>query len=227
MNSVRALIGVLAVMTMVVCHAHGQEQHSIAMQKVGEYGISGPYVSGNLSVFLVHGQDHLKGKTYLTLAEGMEQKKVIVHETGNVNELAVENVGDDDVYIQSGDIVKAASRTAPSARISFLSKNSGKVPIQRVLRRAWPLDRTRQRQRNGLFIQRQPRRRKELKLAARAEADQSKVWQQVAANQTKLSHSVAAPVAAPESPSSYQLHAGKRQGQKQFRSNDQRPLAPH
>src|SRR5262245_57730248 len=69
--------------------------------------ITGPYTHANLSVFLIHGKGRLSGRPLLTLQEAIAQKKVVVHETGQVNELAVENVSSDaDVYIQSGDIVK-------------------------------------------------------------------------------------------------------------------------
>ncbi|MHC4916802.1 MAG: ARPP-1 family domain-containing protein, partial [Planctomycetota bacterium] len=50
--------------------------------------ISGPYTQGNLSVFLVHGKDRFAGKKILTLKEAMDQKKVVVHETGNVQQLS-------------------------------------------------------------------------------------------------------------------------------------------
>src|SRR5262245_64584891 len=69
--------------------------------------ITWPFTHGNLSVFLIHGKGQSSGRPLLTLQEAIAQKKVVVHETGQVNELSVENVSADaDVYIQSGDIVK-------------------------------------------------------------------------------------------------------------------------
>ena len=69
--------------------------------------ISGPFTHDNLSVFLIHSSrlDAAKGKL-LTLHEAMDAKKVVVYETGTVNELSIENQSSQDVYIQSGDIVK-------------------------------------------------------------------------------------------------------------------------
>src|SRR5207237_1776257 len=72
--------------------------------------LSGPYTHGNLAVFLIHGPDKLKNREFLTLEEGIAKKVVIVHETSNVNELAIENTGDTDVYVQSGDIVKGGKQ---------------------------------------------------------------------------------------------------------------------
>src|SRR5271156_4538611 len=68
--------------------------------------ISGPYNSGNLSVFFIHGKDQIKGHVYMTLQEALAKKEVVVHETGNVNELSVDNLSNSIVFIQSGDIVK-------------------------------------------------------------------------------------------------------------------------
>src|SRR6478736_4409984 len=56
--------------------------------------IAGPYTHANLSVYLIHGADKSSAK-YLTLAEALDQKKVIVHETGSVNQLSIQNVSDD------------------------------------------------------------------------------------------------------------------------------------
>jgi len=167
--------------------------------------ITGPFTSGNLSIFLLHGPDKLKGKTYLTLAEAMDQKKVVVHETGNVNELSIENTGDDDCYIQSGDIVKGGQQDRTIQQDFILSKHSGKVPIN-----AFCVEHGRWTGRPNESAQtfdssHQMLAGKEIKLAARAEGDQSKVWSEVAANQKKLSDNVGAPVASAASPSSFQL----------------------
>src|SRR5262245_21909381 len=73
----------------------------------GEFTLTGPYRHANLTVFLIHGKDRFKPGQLLTLQEALEQNKAIVHETGKVNELEVENVSADaEVFIQSGDIVK-------------------------------------------------------------------------------------------------------------------------
>src|SRR5258708_38940285 len=73
--------------------------------------LSGPYPHGNLSVFLVHGPDRLAGKNFMTLQEALEAKKAVVYETGNVNQLTVENLSkDEELFIQSGDIVKGGQQ---------------------------------------------------------------------------------------------------------------------
>src|SRR5262249_14822012 len=73
--------------------------------------LSGPYAHGNLTVFLIHGPDRVKGKNFLTLDEALGQKKAVVHETKSVNELAIDNLSaDQEVFIQAGDIVKGGQQ---------------------------------------------------------------------------------------------------------------------
>src|SRR6185369_15427607 len=64
------------------------------------YRLSGPYTHGNLTVFLVHGKD-LTNKNFLTLQEALAQKKVRVYETKDVNELAIRNLSNQDIYVQA------------------------------------------------------------------------------------------------------------------------------
>src|SRR5262245_51576810 len=60
----------------------------------------------------------------------MKQKKIIVHETGSVNELTIENVSPrDDAFIQAGDIVKGGRQDRTLAYDLILGPKSGKVPI--------------------------------------------------------------------------------------------------
>src|SRR5881394_273269 len=91
--------------------------------------LSGPYTHGNLTVFLVHGPDRMKNREFLTLAEGIDKKLVVVHETSNVNELAIENTGSTDVYVQSGDIVKGGKQDRTIAMDFIAPAHSGKIPI--------------------------------------------------------------------------------------------------
>jgi hypothetical protein len=52
-----------------------------------------------------------------------------VRETGNVNELEIENLGNDDVFIQSGDIVKGGRQDRTLMVSLVLPPKSGRVPI--------------------------------------------------------------------------------------------------
>ena len=62
----------------------------------GDLKVSGPYTHKNLEIYLVHGQDQAKPKReILTLEEALERKQAVVHETGNVGQLMVENLSPD------------------------------------------------------------------------------------------------------------------------------------
>ena len=95
-----------------------------------DFQLSGPYNHANLSVFLVHGADQFCDSGLLTLQEALDQKKAIVHETGNVNELTVENQSaDEELYIQSGDIVKGGQQDRTLHYDLIVAPGSGMVPL--------------------------------------------------------------------------------------------------
>ena len=77
--------------------------------QAGEQRISGPYTHDNLTIFLVHGASS-QGPVPLTLDEALEKGGVKVHETGTVGELEIENAGDEDVFVNAGDIVKGGQQ---------------------------------------------------------------------------------------------------------------------
>jgi len=170
--------------------------------------ITGPYTHDNLSVYLIHGPDRSNGAKYLTLQDALDQKKVIVHETGSVNELAVENVGDDDVYIQAGEIVKGGQQDRTLGTDVIITKAMGKVPIA-----SYCVEHGRWTQRAGETATRFDSSSgyvagRELKLVSNSNYggnSQQQVWANVAKSQDALSERVGADVKATTSPSSFQL----------------------
>lgn len=92
--------------------------------------ISSPITSDNLSVFLIHGDDHIPGTSFLTLDEALRHKLLVVHETGSVGELAVENLSSSlEVFIQAGDIVKGGLQDRVLAYDVIVPAKSGRVPV--------------------------------------------------------------------------------------------------
>jgi hypothetical protein len=173
-----------------------------------ERRLSGPYTHENLTIYLVHGPSTLKGN-YLTLEEAMAGKTVKVHETGDVNELAIENVGKEPVFVQSGDIVKGGKQDRCIATDFTLEPKSGKVKIA-----SFCVERGRWSQRGGesqsLFSASSATvSSRSLKLAGNANyakgGGQQKVWDEVKAQQQRLSQQTNAELADPASPSSLQL----------------------
>jgi hypothetical protein len=97
--------------------------------RAADYRLAGPHSHDNLTVFLIRGPETLPGRTFLTLQEALEQNKVVVHETSDVNELAVENLSDEEVYIQSGEIVKGGQQDRVLQTDLIVSARSGRVPL--------------------------------------------------------------------------------------------------
>src|SRR5258708_29061428 len=149
-----------------------------------EYRISGPYTQENLSIVLIHGNGG--GRNYLTLKDAVAQKKVVVSETKKVNELAVENVSGEPVFIQGGDIVKGGQQDRVISNDFVLPSKSGKVPVS-----AFCVEHGRWSQRSGekvhLFESSMHMiSTKELKMAVKSKKDQSAVWREVANTQAAL-----------------------------------------
>jgi hypothetical protein len=150
---------------------------------------SGPYTHENLSIFLIHGAGRPRARSFLTLQEALGQKKVVVYETGNVNQLAIENFSNEDVYIQSGDIVKGGQQDRVFPDDFVLPKTSGRVPISSfcVEQGRWTRRGSERADRFSASADSLPT--KSLKLAARKSADQQQVWQQVAVARAEIAGS--------------------------------------
>lgn len=169
------------------------------------YTLSGPYTHKNLTVFLLHNTDTVAPDAYLTLAEAIDQHHVVVHETGNVGELLIENrAPDKDIFVQAGEILKGG-RQDRTVGVDFVVPARTKLPLPTfcVERARW--HRRGAESANVFGSSRHYLTSKELKLAAKRHASQSEVWRAVAKAQEKLSHNVAACVADTQSPSSLEL----------------------
>lgn len=199
----------LMVLLIVAALAGGStrlDAQEVTTVQAGEYTISGPYSHNNLTVYLIHGKESAPGVRFLTLQEAMEQNKVIVHETGSVNELSIENLSaTEEIYIQSGDIVKGGRQDRTLSYDLVLQPKSGKVPLPsfcvehgRWSKREGESDK----HFNSSTTQLASR---ELKLAAKYDRNQSKVWEKVKKTQDSLSSNAGVTVNAAESESSLQL----------------------
>jgi hypothetical protein len=193
--------------------------------------ISSPVTHENLAVYFVRGAS-AGGAVPLTLQEALSKGAVQVVETGRVNELQIENIGKEEVFIQAGDIVKGGKQDRVLTVSLLLSANSGRVPIASfcVERGRWAArgveDQSKfasakeampsvkalvgmvsppaapEPQEAAVSGQRQARMGQERDELSRK---QKKVWDEVAATQEKLSRGVSASVASPQSASSLQL----------------------
>ncbi len=62
-------------------------------------------------MFLLH-QDPAAARIYLTLQQAMKQKKVVVYETEQVNELAIENISSQPMFCNAATCCREANRIA-------------------------------------------------------------------------------------------------------------------
>lgn len=203
-----ALLMVFAVSLTLIATAQNKNSGSPknTPAQASAYKLSGPYVHNNLTVFLVHGKDMIKGKDILTLQEAMERKIVIVHETKEVNELAIENTSKTlDVFVQSGDIVKGGQQDRMLAVDLIVPPRSGKIPIAAfcVESGRWS---KRGNEESTQFTGSSDRiATRDLKIAANSSKSQSEVWEKVGEAQDKLSQNVGGSVNSSKSGSSLQL----------------------
>ncbi|MFO0841743.1 MAG: DUF6569 family protein [Gemmataceae bacterium] len=169
------------------------------------YRVSSPVRHENLTVFFLLGEDQIKGKTILTLDEALKAKKVVVHETKNVNELAIENVSDAEVFVQAGDIVKGGQQDRTIALDALVPPRSGRLPVS-----SFCVEQGRWSKRGGEDASRFSDSARcivgnDLKIAARREKSQGGVWKEVAVAQDKLAMATRSDVKDSRSQSSLQL----------------------
>src|SRR5437870_1535960 len=156
-------------------------------QSQDEYRLEGPFTQDNLTVFLIHGKDKIKGATFLTLQEALVQKKVIVRETRSVNELSIENVSSEEVYVQSGDIVKGGQQDRMMAVDLILPPHSGEIPIAAFCVENGRWSQRGSEQVTGFNSSANVVASREVKLAAKLKGSQGEVWREVSVAQDKRS----------------------------------------
>jgi hypothetical protein len=190
----------------------GQPTQNPSIQ-AGDYRLSGPFTHKNLTIFLIHGKNMIESRSFLTLQEALEQKKVVVYETKDVNELAIENRSDQDLYVQAGDIVKGGQQDRVLAVDLIVPPRSGRMPIA-----AFCVESGRWNKREGERAEvfssaAEVVATKDLKLAAKLAKSQGAVWKNVTVTQDKLSENLNTRVNSSVSESSLQLAVENRKVQ--------------
>jgi len=165
---------------------------------------SSGYTYKNLTIFLIQGKDEVS-RNYITLEEAMKQKKITLHETGSVGELSVDNLSSEYVFIMAGDIVKGGRQDRTITEDIVLNPGAKKVPLKSlcVEQSRWG---GRGSESTAVFSSSEKTlSNKALKVAARTEQSQSKVWKEVADYQENMTKNAQAEVKSSVSPTSLQL----------------------
>jgi hypothetical protein len=145
----------------------------------------------NLQIFLVHGDTQLEQRHYATLSEALARRLVVVKETGNVQELSIENLARKaTVFLNAGDIVKGGRQDRTVQDDLILPPESGRVALASfcVEHGRWTKRGSEDAAVFGLNDKVLSSRK--LKLAARYENNQGDVWSGVAEQQLKLNDNV-------------------------------------
>ncbi len=90
--------------------------------------LSEPLAHENLAIYLVRGTS-APGAAPATLEEALVNGSIVVHETGNVSELLIENTGREAVFVQFGDLVKGGRQDRVLTSSLLIPPNSGKIAI--------------------------------------------------------------------------------------------------
>lgn len=182
------------------------------------FKITKAYTYQNLSVYFVKGQGYNKYDEILTLDEAMKAGKVKVYETHEVNELSIENLSGQDVFIQAGDIVKGGKQDRVLAYDLILPGKSGQIPIASfcVEHGRWS-----KRGNEDLEYFNSSSKRiasRDLKVAAYDNSSQQEVWDNVEVVQEKLNRNIGTSVESSESASSLQLTLENNELEKRVKS---------
>lgn len=162
------------------------------------------YSYKNLAIYPIEGKNNI-GRTYVTLEQAMENQSVVLHETGSVGELAIDNNSDEYVFVMAGDIVKGGQQDRTIGEDVVLPPRTKDIPLQ-----SFCVEQSRWSQRqaeavNEFSSTKKSLSSKSLKVAARANKNQSEVWEEVSKYQEKTSENVQADLKSEVSQTSLQL----------------------
>lgn len=189
----------------LIQRADAQSSNGSRATQATNYRLSGPYVHKNLTIFLVHGNDLAGNRTFLTLQEALAQKKVVVYETGDVNELAIRNRSNQDVYVQAGDIVKGGDQDRMISVDFIVPRRSKRMPIAAFCVESGRWNRRGNESATSFSASENVVTSKNLKLAAKSANSQQAVWENVKVVQDKLSNNLGLRVNGAASESSLEL----------------------
>jgi hypothetical protein len=143
--------------------------------------VGAPATHENLSVYPIRRPGATPSSNYLTLEEGLAAGSIVVTDKRDVNELLIENKSDRPVLVAAGDVVRGGQQDRSIANDFIIPPRSAPMPLS-----AFCVEHGRWTKRGAedaaVFTNSSAGQlnSKELKLAARLEKNQQKVWDEVA-----------------------------------------------
>jgi hypothetical protein len=175
--------------------------------------ISGPSTYRHIAFYFVHSSSN-GAPVPLTLQEGIENGAVKLRETGKFSEVSLENLGNVEVFIQAGDLVKGGRQDRVLSNDLLLPPRSGEVPIAAfcVERGRWGARQAEMASEFSSSAAAMPSHRARVNMHAaaseqyaRAAEAQAAIWAECEAMQERLACSLGPSVRADVSRSSLQL----------------------
>ena len=159
--------------------------------------VEGPLVNQNLAIYVVRGKA-TDGRKYITLDEALRTKTVVLREQGTgsgqdrarVNELEIQNKSDQWLYIQAGDVIQGGKQDRTIGTDVAIPPHSKPQPISAfcVEHGRWTPES------GGMAFESNTALlgSSKLKKSIQGEKNQSAVWAEVAAQETKARESLQA-----------------------------------
>lgn len=190
------------------------------MPQFGSFTLSAPVSVHNLTAWFMLAPSPTPSGVpagvpeYRVLEESMDDAVAVLHETGNVNSLLIENTGDLDLFIQAGDIVRGGRQDRALSADFIVPARSGAIPLP-----AFCVESARWHKRGMEDASRFSKSKhglssKKAKLAMLFKKSQSEVWRGVADEQLALAECLGVDASSESSPTSleltYELHHVQR-----------------
>lgn len=129
----------------------------------------------------------------------------VLHETGSVGTLLIENTGDIDIFIQAGDIVKGGRQDRTIAVDFIVPARSGQIPLPAFCVEQSRWHRRGRESADHFSSSKHSLSSKKAHLAMLFAKSQLEVWRSVADEQRRLSSALEMPAESTESPTSLEL----------------------
>ena len=144
----------------------------------------------NLQIFPITDENAVGNVNYISLSEAIDKKIVTIIETGSVNELSITNKSDNYVFIMAGDIVKGGKQDRTMGEDYIIPPHIEKAPVKSFCVESGRWSPRGNEESNKFSSNSKALSSKNLKLAARKDKNQSKVWSGVREQQTELNENL-------------------------------------
>jgi hypothetical protein len=144
----------------------------------------------NLQVFPLYANLPATDPSCISLAEALKNNNAVVKETSSVNQLEIDNLSDEYIFILAGDIVKGGRQDRTMGNDVIIGPREKNVPLESYCVESGRWQQRGEEESEHFSATTKTLASKELKMASRYEKDQSKVWQKVSEEQEKLNNNL-------------------------------------